>query len=276
MLEPLGEDVVVCVAGVMLLVGLLLVYYGKKMLKFVLFLSGFAIGSIGVAILIESVDGKASKITILVISAICGLLGGSLCVCALTMGKGALVIGLALSIVITLVNTGIISAIGSNTVLWVVLGLVICAFLLLAYKVWVLVLVLATSSGGALICCASVLFLVRAPVHILQSIENPSNIICDSPACAFATVGWFLLTITGIFVQLKLLKKSKEERHFEIAAKEASELGVSEDSQLYKKRKELELRKAKALKKLASKIGDNANLKNSKKSKYEKLRLDMV
>ena len=209
LLEPLGEDVVVGIAVCMIFVGLLLIYYGKKILKAVLFLSGFVIGSIAMAVLIGSIDEKADKTTVLVVSAICGLLGGGLCVCALTMGKGALAIGLALGLIIMLVNTGIISAIGSNTFLWVLLAIVVCGVLFLAYKTWEALLVVATASGGALIICFSALFLAEVPVHILRSIEDPRNILCQRASCAFSVVGWFLLTLTGIFVQLKLLKKSE-------------------------------------------------------------------
>ena len=263
-LEPLGEEVTTFIAIGMIFVGLVLTYYGRKMLKAVLFICGFAVGSILILVLTTNIS-NVDKLTVLILAGVVGIISGSLCVCALNMGKATLAGGLAFTLIIGVVNTGVISAIGSNVFLWSLLAIVLLGALFFAYKAWEVMLVLATAVCGGFVVCICITFLANEPVNIIGSFVSPKTVLCSRPSCTFSTVGWVLLTLSGSLVQFKALKKTSQENELEDAIIANAELGAVPVSNLYKKKRELKLRKALALKRLATKV------RGKKRIKYEEV-----
>ena len=188
------------------------------------------------------------------------------------MGKAALAGGLAFTLIISIVNTGLISAIGSNAFLWILLLVVLGGMMYFAYKAWEVLLVIATSAGGGLVICMCIMFLAGEPVNVIDAFVSPKNVMCSRSSCAFSAVGWVLLTLSGSLVQFKALKKTREEVEFEEAMTSNAELGVAPGSNLYKRKKELEIRKAHALQSLTEKAkAKKKKVVAASKGKYEKL-----
>ena len=283
---PLGHTVTAAVTVVMLLLGFLLCFVGRKYIKFSLFVFGFCVGAFLVVWAAEAIPEFAAE-TVLIIAGIFGIILGSLCVCVLRVGQAAIVGGGAFTLGIGIMNSGIAAVVGSNIVLWVILIVALLMLLYLAYKVWEAAIAIATSVSGALLIVVCSCFLLGVPVNVVKAVTAPSSILCPNFSCAGFTIAWFLLSLSGFAVQIRMSKgvDGKEDgASIKNAYDDIFEIGESASSSLHSRKVSLQKRKAVALKKLAKKARDTskkkkANQRSSRKKgidkqKYSRVELD--
>lgn len=283
---PLGHTVTAAVTVVMLLLGFLLCFVGRKYIKFSLFVFGFCVGAFLVVWAAEAIPEFAAE-TVLIIAGIFGIILGSLCVCVLRIGQAAIVGGGAFTLGIGIMNSGVAAVVGSNIVLWVILIVALLMLLYLAYKVWEAAIAIATAISGALLIVVCSCFLLGVPVNVVKAVTAPSSILCPNFSCAGFTIAWFLLSLSGFTVQIRMSKQvdGKEDRaSIKNTYDDIFEIGESASSSLHSRKVSLQKRKAVALKKLAKKARDTskkkkANQQSSRKKghgkqKYSRVELD--
>ena len=284
--SPLGHTVTAALTVVMLLLGFLLCFVGRKYIKFSLFVFGFCVGAFLVVWAAEAIPDIGAE-TVLIVAGICGIILGSLCLCVLRVGQAAIVGGGAFTLGIGIVNSGIATTIGSNIVLWIILIVALLMLLYLAYKVWETAIVVATSVSGALLIVVCACFLLGVPVNIVKAVTAPSSILCPNFSCAGFTIAWFLLSLFGFVVQIQMSKNVDGKDNLSSTTNAYDDIfaiGESASSSLHSRKVLLQKRKAVALKKMAKKARDKSKKKKrnnrtsrktgDKKQKYSKVELN--
>ena len=285
--SPLGHAVTAAVTIVMLLVGFLLCFVGRKYIKFSLFVFGFCVGAFLVVWAAEAIPDIADE-TVLIVAGIFGIILGSLCLCVLRVGQAAIVGGGAFTLGIGIVNSGIATTIGSNIILWIILIVALLMLLYLAYKVWQTAIVVATSISGALLIVVCACFLLGVPVNIIKAVTAPSSILCPNFSCAGFTIAWFLLSLFGFAVQTRISKSDDDGKDNLSSTTNSYDdvfaIGENVTSSLYSRKVSLQKRKAVALTKMAKKARgkskkkkrnqQTSRKKSGKKQKYSKVELN--
>lgn len=240
-LTPVGRHLL---AVFCILLGLLALFAGKKYFRSTLFMLGFGCGFCFAAIIVSRFDGVDDKTT-LIAASVTGAIGGGLGACVGAAAKAIMGAGIAGFLTYGFVRIGGISAIGDDTVIWIVIA--ICAALAF-FVIWKAVdaaTVVVTSLGGALLVIVSVShFIPELRLEPLEVFAHPSQAICaTSPAdpaaqqlngttpgngtvrgggggdaanglnsCAVELIAWATLSALGLVCQWKLWECTDDNR----------------------------------------------------------------
>ena len=207
-LTPIGRHLL---AVFCILLGLLSLFAGKKYFRTTLFILGFGCGfCFGVLLLsrIEDVDNTTTLIAASIAGAIIGGLGS----CVGAASKFVLGSGIGGFLVYGFVRIGGVSAIGNDTLIWVVLIVCLAIALFVIWKAIDAATVLGTSLAGALLVIVSLAhFIPELKLEPLKVFDHPSRETCTSSGdhgdlneCLVELVCWGVLTTLGVATQWRM------------------------------------------------------------------------
>ena len=179
-LTPIGRHLL---AVFCILLGLLALFAGKKYFRTTLFMLGFGCGFCFAAIIVSRFDGVDDKTT-LIVASVAGAIGGGLGACVGAAAKAIMGLGIAGFLTYGFVRIGGVSAIGDDTVIWVVIAICAALSFFVIWKAVDAATVVVTSLGGALLVIVSIShFIPELRLEPLEVFAHPSQAICTtSPA----------------------------------------------------------------------------------------------
>lgn len=186
-----------------LALGVLVCFFGHRLLKVVLGLVGFAAGAVaagGLALLLSS----GTQIVLLVASLIGGVLGTLILLWAFKVG--VFLVGACGGVLLG----GVLSASVSGVVQLVVIGVLALLGGLLAFRLQRVVIGLATAVIGASV-------MVSFGLHVILGFEPAKELVTEIAGGSnlgqegwIALGSWLVLSMVGAGVQLSRMKKSKK------------------------------------------------------------------
>ena len=217
-LSPLGIHLV---AVFSFFVGMVLTFFGQKLLKTCMFAFGFAAGFLFSAVIcakFNTLENVAlSQHTVLYIAIVGGGFLGGLAALLVTVTKVVLALGCGVAVAFAVSSAGL-SVGGQDYVMWVALVLVFLVVLFVAFKIFDHATVVVTSFVGALAVVSSVAhFIPSVSFSLLRMLSDPSSIqhCSGNQACHGLLVGWVVLFCGGLVVQFKRLDKCGESKEKE-------------------------------------------------------------
>jgi hypothetical protein len=178
-LTPIGRHLlaVFCV-----LLGLLALFAGKKFLRTTLFVLGFGCGFCFCVLILSRFDGVDNDTT-LIAASVAGAVVGALGACVGAAARAIIGLGIAGFLTYGFVRIGGVSAIGDDTVVWVVVA--VCAGLacFVIWKALDAATVVVTSLAGALLVIVSASHFIPAiELEPLEVFGHPSEATCTAAA----------------------------------------------------------------------------------------------
>jgi len=225
-LTPLGAHIVAVFAGV---VGLLMIFFGQKLLKTCMFALGFAGGFTFGAVITNKFNGFENIVVtphIMLIAAVSGgVVVGGFAAFLVTITKICLAVACGVAVSFAVAQSGMTTT--NEYVFWAVAAVAFLIMLWAAFKVFDHAVVIVTSLVGSMAVIFSVAnFIPSLSFSLAQLLNDPTTVkgCSKNQDCEALLVAWGVLVCLGLYVQFKRLdnctcgdKQNKERRESEIA-----------------------------------------------------------
>jgi len=224
-LTPLGVHLVAVFAGI---VGLMMLFYGSKLLKICMFSLGFGAGFFLSAIACNKLNGfedmTLTPHTTLIVAVVSGVVVGGVAAFLVTITKVLLALGCGVAVSFAVSQSGL--TVSNNYVLWAVLIVAFLIMLWATFKVFDHAVVVVTSLVGSMAVIFSIShFVPSLSFSLAQLFSDPSTVrgCTNNMACEIMLVAWGMLLALGLFIQFKRLDgcvggdKEQDRRESEVA-----------------------------------------------------------